>query len=78
MLAKVEAATLNERLSSKNQELDRLEDGLRSARNNQRLAAEEVQALQGALEDARSNGDRLHLESEQVVRNVNGWVEEQK
>ena len=58
--------------------MDRLEEELRIARNNHHVASEEVVALQAALDDARSNGDRLHQESEQVVRNVNGWVDEQK
>ncbi|XP_067932681.1 interaptin-like [Watersipora subatra] len=78
VVAKVEAATLSERLSSKCQDLERTEEELRSVRNSHRVATEEVQALQNALDDARSNGDRLHKESEQVVRNVNGWVDEQK
>lgn len=78
MLARVEAATLTERLSSKCQELERVEEDLRNARNNHRIAGDEVMALQAALDDARNNGDRLHKESEQVVQNVNGWVDEQK
>jgi len=48
------------------------------ARDSHRASVEEVDRLKFALEDARSNGDRLHKESEQVVRNVNGWVDEQK
>lgn len=78
VLAKVEVATLSERLSAKSQDLERIEDDLRTTRNSHRIASDEVHALQAALDDARSNGDRLHQESEQVVRNVNGWVDEQK
>lgn len=38
----------------------------------------QVQTLRVSLEDARTNGDRLHRESELVVENVNSWVKEQK
>lgn len=78
VLARVEVATLSEKLSSRSQEVERIEEDLRTARNNHRIAADEVVALQAALDDSRANGDRLHQESEQVVRNVNGWVDEQK
>lgn len=78
VLVKVECATLTERLTSKNQELERCDEDLKIARNSHRAATEEIQSLQAALDDARNNGDRLHKESEQVVRNVNGWVDEQK
>ena len=41
-------------------------------------ANEDIKNLRAALSDARSNGDRLHQESELVVQNVNTWVQEQK
>ena len=78
VVAKVEVATLTERPTAKLQELDRSEEDVKIARNSHRAATEEIQSLQAALDDARNNGDRLHKESEQVVRNVNGWVDEQK
>ena len=78
VVAKVEVATLTERLTAKLQELDRSEEDVKIARNSHRAATEEIQSLQAALDDARNNGDKLHKESEQVVRNVNGWVDEQK
>lgn len=39
---------------------------------------EEMTSVKVALEDSRSNSDRLHKESELVVQNVNTWVREQK
>lgn len=75
---KVEVATTAERLSTKAQEVERLEEELKSVRQTYKLSVDEAQALQAALDDARSNSDRLHKESEQVVMNVNGWVDEQK
>lgn len=47
-------------------------------RQNYRSANEEIKGLRLALEESRSNGDRLHKESELVVQNVNTWVQEQK
>ena len=47
-------------------------------RQNYRSANEEIKGLRMALEESRSNGDRLHKESELVVQNVNTWVQEQK
>ena len=47
-------------------------------RHNYHSANEEIQGLRVALEESRSNGDRLHRESELVVQNVNTWVQEQK
>jgi len=41
-------------------------------------ANEEITNLRLTLEESRSNGDRLHKESELVVQNVNTWVKEQK
>lgn len=78
VLARVEVATLTEKLTAKSQDMERMEEDLKIARNSHRVSADEVTTLQAALEDARSNSDRLHRESEQVVRNVNGWVDEQK
>lgn len=46
--------------------------------HNYKSANEEIQGLRVALEESRSNGDRLHKESELVVQNVNTWVQEQK
>ena len=77
-MVKVEVATTAERLSTKAQEVERLEEELKSVRQTYKLSVDEAQALQAALDDARSNSDRLHKESEQVVMNVNGWVDEQK
>ena len=39
---------------------------------------EEISGLRSALDESRSNGERLHRESELVVQNVNTWVREQK
>ena len=47
-------------------------------KQNYRSANEEISGLRVALEESRSNGDRLHRESELVVHNVNTWVQEQK
>ena len=47
-------------------------------RNKYHTASEEISNLRVALEEARSNSDRLHRESELVVQNVNTWVREQK
>ncbi len=41
-------------------------------------AAEEVSSLRVSLDESRTNGERLHRESELVVKNVNQWVKEQK
>lgn len=47
-------------------------------RQNYHSANEEIKGLRMALEESRTNGDRLHKESELVVQNVNTWVQEQK
>lgn len=47
-------------------------------KQNYRSANEEISGLRAALEESRSNGDKLHRESELVVHNVNTWVQEQK
>ena len=39
---------------------------------------DEIGAMRMSLDEARSNSDRLHRESELVVANVNKWVQEQK
>lgn len=77
-MAKVEIATMAEKVNAKTQEVERLDEELKSVRHTYKLSVDEAQALQAALDDARSNSDRLHKESEQVVMNVNGWVDEQK
>ena len=41
-------------------------------------SASEIKGLRMVLEESRTNGDRLHKESELVVQNVNTWVQEQK
>ena len=47
-------------------------------RQNYHAANEEITHLRLSLEESRSNGERLHRESELVVQNVNTWVREQK
>lgn len=47
-------------------------------RQNYHSANEEIKGLRMALEESRTNGDRLHKESELVAQNVNTWVQEQK
>ena len=56
------------RLSS---EMQVLEGKLENSRD-------EISAMRMSLDEARSNSDRLHRESELVVTNVNKWVQEQK
>ena len=69
---------MTERRKAKEKEQERWEEDVKIERNSHRAAKEEIQSLQAAIDDARNNGDRLHKESEQVVRNVNGRVDEQK
>ena len=60
------------------QQGERLRNELDLLRHNYHSANDEIQSLRVALEESRSNGDRLHRESELVVQNVNTWVQEQK
>jgi len=57
---------------------DKLLNELDLLRQNYQSANEEIKGLRMALEESRTNGDRLHKESELVVQNVNTWVQEQK
>ena len=57
---------------------DNMRNQLELMHHNYKSANEEIQGLRVALEESRSNGDRLHKESELVVQNVNTWVQEQK
>ncbi|ELT95079.1 hypothetical protein CAPTEDRAFT_224432 [Capitella teleta] len=55
-----------------------MQSELEQLRHKQLVSGEEVAGLRIALEESRSNGERLHKESELVVQNVNTWVREQK
>ena len=57
---------------------EQLRSEVEQLRHKQHVASEEIAALRIALEESRSNGERLHRESELVVQNVNTWVREQK
>ena len=57
---------------------EKLMSELELLRQNYQSASEEIKGLRMALEESRTNGDRLHKESELVVQNVNTWVQEQK
>ena len=57
---------------------DHIRAELENIRSRLQSAHDENTSLKVALNDSRSNSDRLHHESELVVQNVNTWVREQK
>ena len=57
---------------------DRLKGEMELLRQKYQSSNDEILKLRSSLDEARTNGDRLHRESEQVVQNVNTWVQEQK
>jgi hypothetical protein len=57
---------------------EQMRSELEQLRHKQHVASEEIAGLRIALEESRTNGERLHRESELVVQNVNTWVREQK
>ena len=55
-----------------------LKNELEMLKQKYQTSSDEITNLRVALDDSRSNSDRLHRESELVVQNVNTWVREQK
>ena len=41
-------------------------------------STEEIHTLRTSLDESRAGGDRLHLDNDMVVQNVNHWIREQK
>ncbi|XP_062997273.1 polyamine-modulated factor 1-binding protein 1-like [Elgaria multicarinata webbii] len=75
---KVELASLEEKCHSATEEREELQHEVNLLRQKFVVSSQEVEALQTALETARSDSRRLHHESELVVANVSQWVKEQK
>ncbi|WAR12172.1 PMFBP-like protein [Mya arenaria] len=75
---KVELSALQEKYKLKCCESEKIYTEVDLMRQNYQSANEEIKGLRMALEESRTNGDRLHKESELVVQNVNTWVQEQK
>ncbi|XP_062613772.1 golgin subfamily A member 5-like isoform X2 [Saccostrea cucullata] len=78
VVLKIELSNLQEKFKAKLDAFDKLKNDHDFIQYNYHCSGEEIQSLRNALEESRSNGDRLHKESELVVQNVNTWVQEQK
>ncbi len=42
------------------------------------MLEDEARKLESSLDQSKMNSNRLHKESEQVITNVNSWVQEQR
>ena len=78
LILKTEMQNSQDRLKYKTEEASKLEVDVGNLTQKCQLLAEEVKKLETALERSRDNGERLHKESEQVIANVNTWVNEQR
>ncbi|XP_054856259.1 polyamine-modulated factor 1-binding protein 1 [Eublepharis macularius] len=78
VVLKVELAALEEKWHAAAEERGELQNELSLLRQNFVVSSKEVETLQTSLEAARSDGRRLHQESELMVANVSQWVKEQK
>lgn len=78
VVAKVEVASLEEKVHNATEEREVLQSEVNLLRQKFVLTSQEVDSLQCSLEAARLDSHRLHHESEGVVANVSQWVKEQK